>query len=335
MTEPVVSDAELERVLAGYGLSPVPGENARVVTARVLRVSTTGGELALKIFAPHELAVARVESEVLAHLCGGDDREARVQQLLRTASGEALLRLGERSVLATQWEPGSQRAYHEIDAPAWAALGRTLATLHRRLDDARVALPDALDEIRSRDLARDRETLADHRRRVEQRPSPVAAVLLRLLDDRSTLLERHAVRCQATLPVGERAPIHNDFNVHNYLFHDEGPPTILDWERAVRAPRELEVIRCLNHLPLVAPGSAWAFVEGYLERRPLHAARLAWALDASLRAHALKHWPVELWLAGAPGADDRIRALAEIVRALVEGRDPLDAFIDELRTRTP
>lgn len=333
MNEAAASEAELATILAGYAVPALPGPHGHVVSARVLRVSTAAGDLAIKLFAADERAVAHVEVTVLAHLQAGLDDDCRVQHLVRTRAGEAWLELGERRVLVTRWEHGFHRAYHEIDPPGWAQLGRTLATLHRRLDAARMVLPDALHEIRARDLDRDRELLEEHRRRAASSQAAAAPSVRRLLDDRATLLERHAVRCQRTLPTGDTAPIHNDYNVHNYLFHRQGPPTILDWERAVRAPRELEVARCLSHLPLVAPRCAWAFVDGYLERRALDPRRLAWAFDASLRAHALKHWPVELWLAGAPGAAARVHAMAEIVRAFVAGHAGLEAFIDALRTR--
>lgn len=334
MIGPALSEAELEHVLAGYGLPAKPGAEARVVTARVLRVVGVAGELAIKVFGGEQQARARVEAGLLAHLGAGGGDGHRVQRLVRTLEGRELLALDDRRVLVTRWEDGFHRAYRDIDAAGWAGLGRTLAALHGRLDDAPpLGLASVLDEVRERELDRDRELLEEHRRRAARSPAPGAAVVQRLLDDRAILLRRHAIRCQRMLPPGEPAPIHNDYNVHNYLFHHEGPPTILDWERAVRAPRELEVMRCLSHLPLVAPSSAWAFVGGYLERRTLDPSRIAWAGDAAIRAHALKHWPVELWLVGEPGAVERLRGMAEIVRALVEGQPRLEVFLDELRRR--
>jgi Ser/Thr protein kinase RdoA (MazF antagonist) len=341
MMGPAISDAELERVLAWYGLTARDGApTARVVTARVLRVAVVDGELAIKVFGREQHARARAEAALLAHLGAGGGDGYRVQRLVRTVAGEELLALDDRRVLVTRWEHGSHRGYQEIDATGWAVLGRTLAALHRSLDDAPpIGLPSVVDEIRERDIDRDREILEDHRRRARESHAAGAVVALRLLDDRAILLERHANRCQSALPDGEIAPIHNDYNVHNFLFDHEGAPTptptpvVLDWERAARAPRELEVIRCLSHLPWVAPASAWAFVDGYLERRALDPERIAWSVDASIRAHALKHWPVELWLDGAPGAVERLAGNAEIVCALVEGQHRLEAFIDALRTR--
>lgn len=53
-------------------------------------------------------------------------------------------------------------------------------------------------------------------------------------------------------------PIHNDYNQFNYLFTGTLPPLIVDWEASIGAPREYELVRCLNHLPLEAPHLAQA-----------------------------------------------------------------------------
>lgn len=351
-------DPELDEVRRGYGLErgPARGEpgSPRVVTARVLHLPHLlhgGGGLALKVFSAEQRAEALVESSLLAHLNDGRAEGYRVQPLVRTASGEALLSLGERRVLVTRWVHGVHRSYREIDAAGWAELGRTLAALHLRLDEAPPDLPlrRLVDELRARDLDDDRRVLQQHRQRAaairRSGGRPLAEQVEILLADRLELLERHATHAQAELlaPWADAPdrPIHNDFNVHNYLFDEpfdepfdeHGPPLILDWERAILAPREYEVCRCLNHLPLVAPAFAWAFVDGYLERRALDPERVAWAIDAAVTAHALKHWPIEPWLCAEPGSAERIAGMAEIVRSFVEGRPRLLAFVEELRAR--
>jgi Ser/Thr protein kinase RdoA (MazF antagonist) len=328
-----LSADELEQVLRGHGLPPrAAGGPPRVVTGRVLHVASAGGELAIKVFAPGQAAQARTEGSLLEHLGAGDRAGYRVQRLVRTVDGRVLLELGERRVLVTRWEHGVHRSYREIDADGWAALGRTLAALHLRLDQApALPLPRWVEGLQGRDLDGDRRTLQEHRRRAAVGDRPGAELVGQLLADRAVLLDRHAARCVAALPDGDDRPIHNDYNVHNYLFHDDGPPTILDWERAILAPREFEVCRCLAHLPLVAPAFAWAFVAGYLERRALDPDLVGWAVDAAVAMHALKHWPVEAWLAGAPGAEDRIAGIAEIVRSFADGRARLSAFAGQLR----
>lgn len=345
MGAPLAAEA-LAPVLREYGLALDAAEVPREVTARVLHLPATAGGLALKVFPADQHAEAHTEASLLAYLV---DRERegrghgyRVQPLLRTTTGEPLLSLdsldGDRRVLVTRWEPGFHLAYPEIDPPGWQRLGRVLAALHLALDDApSLPLRSFVADLRARDLDSDRRTLDEHRRRAAESPLPHAPLLQRLLADRTALFDLHAHACQAaalslaTTPADR--PIHNDYNVHNYLFHAHGDPTILDWERSILAPRELEVCRCLAHLPLVAPASAWAVVEGYLSLRPLDPERIPWAMQACLTLHALKHWPVEPALAGAPGSAERLGGQAELVRAFVEGRPRLDRFGDELRTR--
>jgi len=328
-----VAAVELEQVLRGYGLPLSEDATPTVVTARVLHLPTPDGGLAIKVFAAEQHAQARIEASLLDHLDIGEGRGAgyRVQQLLRTPSGQTLLPQSDRLVLVTRWQQGFHRSYREIDAPHWSVLGRTLAALHLRLDEAPpLPLRRFVDDLRTRDLDHDRRLLEAHLHRATTTPRPDAPLVQRYLADRIALFDLHAHPCQTNLPPADAPPIHNDYNVHNYLFHDHGPPTILDWERAIRAPRELEVCRCLAHLPLVAPTSAWAFIEGYLALRSLDPELVAWALRACITLHALKHWPVESWLAGEPGSSERVAGMAEIVRSFVESRPRWDAFAAQL-----
>lgn len=351
MGAPLAAEA-LAPVLREYGLALDAAEVPREVTARVLHLPATAGGLALKVFPADQHAEAHTEASLLAYLVDRErerEREGRghgyrVQPLLRTTTGAPLLSLDsldlldsldDRRVLVTRWEPGFHLAYPEIDPPGWQRLGRVLAALHLALDDApSLPLRSFVADLRARDLDSDRRTLDDHRRRAAASLHPHAPLLQRWLADRTALFDLHAHACQAAAPsTPADRPIHNDYNVHNYLFHAHGDPTILDWERSILAPRELEVCRCLAHLPLVAPTSAWAFVEGYLSLRALDPDLVPWALQACLTLHALKHWPVEPALAGAPGSAERLGGQAEIVRAFVEGRPRLDRFGDALRTR--
>jgi Ser/Thr protein kinase RdoA (MazF antagonist) len=336
---PLATEA-LGEVLRAFGLARRGDAPPRVVTARVLHVPSTGGAVAIKVFPAEQHAAATVEAGLLAYLEHAPQARAgahRVQSLRRTLAGEPLLPLGDCRVLVTRWEDGFHLAYHEIDTTGWLMLGRILAAIHLDLDlyDDAPALPlrSFVDDLRARDLDEDRRTLDAHRRRAATCPHPHAPLLRRMLDDRTALFDLHAHACQATAPSGPDHPIHNDYNVHNTLFHAHGAPTILDWERAILAPRELEVCRSLAHLPLVAPASAWAFVEGYLSLRALDPERVPWAMQACALVHARKHWPVEPALADAPGAAERIGGMAEIVRSFVEGRPRLAAFTADLCAR--
>ncbi|MCX4240439.1 phosphotransferase enzyme family protein [Paraliomyxa miuraensis] len=330
-----LSPAELEHVLRAHGLPWRDGQAAPAITARVLHVPALDGGFAIKVFGPEQRARARAEAALLRHLGTEPLTDVGVQQRVPPSSGELLLALDERLVLVTRWQAGAHRSYQAIDADGWEGLGRAMAELHLRLDQAPwLPLPSLMADLRARNLEADRRLIDEHRRHVEASGRPDAELVAQLLGDRSVLLDRHAERSQATPPSADDRPIHNDYNVHNFLFHADGPPTILDWERSIFAPREFELCRCLGHLPLVAPSHAWALVEGYLQRRSLRPALVRWALDVAVSVHALKHWPVEQWLAREPGSEERIPALAEIVRALAEQAAELEAFGAELEART-
>jgi Ser/Thr protein kinase RdoA (MazF antagonist) len=316
-------------VLEAYGL--VAGEGPRAVTSRVLRVATTTGDVAVKVFPTAEESRARLEAKLLAHLDAVEDARYRVQTLLRTAAGEPLFAGDGETVLLTRWEAGVYKPYTEITADEWAALGRSLGALHARLDAADLVMPDRLStRIRERDLDRERATLERHRTLAVERDPARAGALSHYFDARRLLLDERANRCLQRLPADPERPIHNDYNQYNYLFREGGPPLILDWERAIGAPREYEVVRCLNQLPLVAPVLARRFIDGYLEARPLGAAALTWAVDAALTEHAVKHWPIDAWLAGAPDAEARLTATLETVETIAAGREPLDWFFQEI-----
>lgn len=246
---------------------------------------------------------ANAEAEILVTLEGGTGY--RVQTLVRTTRGELSVAPG---FLVTRWEEGAQKTYVDITEPEWRALGAELAALHNRLDAHTgevVRMP-----VRLLDLAQHRAFMADHK----ARENPLAA---RYIDAQLALLERVGERAMQPPPVPD-GPIHNDYNQFNYLFDGTLPPIILDWEGAMIAPREYEVVRCLNHLPLVAPVHARAFVEGYLTRRPLDRAGLRWGIDRALFDHAIKIWPLD-----RPAMLPRSM---EVLTALSAGVAGLEAF---------
>jgi Ser/Thr protein kinase RdoA (MazF antagonist) len=313
-----VTPALYARICDAYGIAAAPPP--RPVGGRVERL----GDFAIKIFAAAEADRARLEAALLTHLADGPGY--RVPSLVTTATGECVLDADDAHVVVTRWEAGAFKPYTEIAPDEWEALGRTLAALHARLDGAdAIALPARLSGLmRARDLGRERAILARHRAEVLARAP--AEALRRYFDARQLLLDERATRACAGLPDDPERPIHNDYNQYNYVFRPDAPPLILDWERAIGAPREYEVVRCLNHLPLVAPVAARRFVDGYRALRALDAARLAWAVDAALADHAVKHWPVDAWLAAGAGAAARLDANVEVTTALADGRAELARF---------
>jgi Ser/Thr protein kinase RdoA (MazF antagonist) len=322
-----VNEGVLEHVAAVYSFDFVRRVDG--VGTRVLRAATPIGEVAIKVF--EDIATARLESALLAHLAPPDPR-ARVQRLVFTAHGEPLCTGDFGAAIVTHWEAGVTKPYDEITAVQWHVLGRSLGALHERLDDFDEMPVRWSQRFAARDMAKERHDVEAARAVVMAKDPSRAPMLSGHLDDQLSLIDRHVERASRMPPVDE-LPIHNDYNQNNYLFDGRDPPLILDWDRAIAAPREFEVVRCLNHLPLVAPVHASAFVEGYLMVRDLNIDVLRWAVDAALIEHALKRWPLERWLRGEPGSDAQLTSVIAMVRTLARGACALDAFFSSVGTR--
>lgn len=293
------------------------------VSDNVVQVATSRGELAVKLFVAADVDKAEREAALLAALAVPDARY-RVQTLVTTAAGEPVARTpDEGAVVVTRWLRGEKKQYTSIREDEWRALGSELAALHARLDDFPGALPRASDLVV--DIAAERAAIDACRGRVAAKDPARATVIGAYLDARLSLLEARGER-GLRAPTGPERPIHNDYNQHNYLFDGSLPPMILDWEGAIAAPREYEVVRCMNHLPLVAPRHATAFVDGYRSVRALDRAALQWAVDRALLEHAVKSWPLERWLAGLPGAERSLAGSMEVLHALHDGVADLARF---------
>ncbi len=311
----------LEALAAAYGLA-----GARVIAEvgeRVWRIASDRGELAVKWYPPAEHARAEREAALLAHLAGGDGY--RVQPLARTTAGDGAWRGPAASAVVTHWIPGEFRPYDQLALGDWRALGDELAALHDRLDTFPGAMPTLSAAIAARDVEREREALEACRARARQRDPARVDELSRHLDTQLALLDACADGARH-VPDDPERPIHNDYNQYNYLWEAGLPPAILDWDRAIGAAREYEVVRCLNHLPLIAPDRAAAFVDGYLARRPLRRDALAWAVDAALVEHAIKRWPLERWLDRLPGAERQLAGSIEVTAVLARDPARLRAF---------
>lgn len=318
MTRAPAPDPCVDRAATAYDLPP--GAAPRRVTERVLQV----GGLALKSFAPEQTPRARLEASILRHLAGGEGY--RVQTIVRTRTGADLHLDADGALLANRWEPGVHRDHRDIPPDVWWRLGASLGSLHARLDAPGAPTPLAQlgDLVCARDLAAERRCLLAHREAAARRDDPATPSAFRLLDARLRLLDEHGV--SDLPPSRDRGLIHHDFNQHNYLFSDHPTPLVLDWERAIGAPRAYEVVRTLSHLPVARPEAARAFVDGYRSRRPLDSDDLAACVAVALTEHAVKHWPVARWLAGEPDAGARIEALTPVVVTLADEAEGLAAF---------
>jgi Ser/Thr protein kinase RdoA (MazF antagonist) len=292
------------------------------VSDNVVQVATPRGELAVKLFVPADVERADREAALLGALADRYGRY-RVQTVVPTADGAAVARTPQGAVLVTHWLRGEKKLYTAITGDEWRSLGNELAELHTCLDAFTDPLPRASELVI--DIGAERAAIEASRGRVAAKDPGRAAAIGSYLDARLSLLHARGERGLRPPPGPER-PIHNDYNQHNYLFDGVLPPIILDWEGAIAAPREYEVVRCLNHLPLVAPAHAAAFMDGYRSVRPLDRAALRWAVDRALLEHAIKSWPLERWLAGLPGAERSLAGSSEVVHALHSGVDALERF---------
>lgn len=309
----------IPRLSALYG---VDAHSLAEVTDNLARASTPRGDFAVKMFAAVDLERAEREAALLAHLAEEPDGY-RVPILVRTVDGAACARVGDGALVVMVWRDGHNKPYTAISDAEWFALGNELAALHARLD----AFPGSLPHASALDLDAARTAIAASRDRARAKDPARADAIGRYVDARLALLDARGLRGLRPPPGAER-PIHNDYNQHNYLFDGALPPVILDWEGAIAATREYEVVRCLNHLPLVAPAHATAFVAGYRARRALDREGLRWAIDRALLEHALKSWPLERWLADLPGAEAALTGSMEVLLALSAGTAQLAAFFE-------
>jgi len=269
---------------------------AQQVSARVWRLASDRGPVAIKLYAPEHRARARKEAMLVSHLQTAADRRFRVQAIMRAIDGSVLWEARDFCAMASRWENGQFRPYDTFTPTQWAALGTSLAALHRQLDGLRVPVMDTLrDRLNAIDVGALRLDLARDRIRAAGRPE--AGLLESYIDVCLCVLDEFYPGSIAGFPADDpQWPIHNDYNQFNYLFGAALPPLILDWEASIGAPREYELVRCLNHLPLEAPELATVFVHAYLRVRPLRPECIQWAVDAACLQQGLKRWIIQGWL---------------------------------------
>jgi len=350
-----LDDGLIARVSAGVIAWFALGANARVtaLTRRVARVTTDDGAFAVKVFAAAEKREGLVESAMLRALSRAVAQRpmmVRVQQLVASRDGAFVVEVGDADhvgsiAFVTRFEEGVQRSFEEVDDDTWFTLGRGLGALHDAIDESETLpahlLPDLVQQLADTDVDSGRVRIEGQQRAWRDR----GIVGDDYFDDRVALLYENAARVkdgidgvsdvagQVVAPI-ERLPIHNDYTVRNHLFARGAgvPPLILDFDRAVLAPREYEVVRCLNHLPLVAPTSAARFVDGYASLRALRRQALDWSVSAALLSHALKHWPVDRVLHGDRETQPLLHGSAMLAAALRGQAPALRAFFQQWTT---
>ncbi|SDV47055.1 phosphotransferase enzyme family protein [Chitinasiproducens palmae] len=313
----VLSGDAFESTCRAYGL--VVHGAPRRVSERVWLIASDQGDVAMKGYASEHLTRASKEAALLSHLRNHPDPRFRVQTLLRTATGAPLFAGRGFHAMLTRWERGEFKTYDRFDPEAWRALGASLAALHLSLD--RFNAP-SMDTLRMRlgaiDVNQVRGALQQAAQRAGSRDD--AAHLRRYVELSLRMIEQHYRGSIEAFPLDDpQRAIHNDYNQFNYLFPGTLPPIILDWEAAIGAPREYELVRCLNHLPLEAPRLAAAFVQAYRAVRAVRRENIAWAVDAACLQHAIKLWVVRGWF------DDPNRFASHLAGAVAMASVMVDA----------
>ncbi|MFL9874079.1 phosphotransferase enzyme family protein [Paraburkholderia megapolitana] len=316
--------ATFDAICAAYALKREG--HARQVSERVWHLPTDAGSMAVKLYTNEQHARAQKEATVLAHLQAHVDSRFRIQALQRTAAGEPVWTGHDAHAMLTRWEAGQFRTYETFTAAEWGALGASLAALHLSLDS--LNLP-ALDTIGARLTAIDadnvRRSLIEALERVP--PESTALSVRSYVDACLRMIDQHYPGSIEAFPVDNpQHPIHNDYNQFNYVFDGKLPPVILDWEATIGAPREFEVVRCLNHLPLEASASAEVFVRAYLSVRTLDPERMVWAVDAACLQHALKLWVLQGWLDDPPRFASHLQGAMTMVSTMDGARERLVNF---------
>ncbi|OXI34817.1 aminoglycoside phosphotransferase [Burkholderia sp. AU16741] len=308
----------------GFGRGGPPTQ----VSERVWHLPTNSGAgVAVKLYALEHHARALKETAVLTHLETHGDTRFHVQTLKRTTSGESLWSGQNSHAMLTRWEAGQFKTYDTFSPAEWDALGASLAALHVSLE--RLHLP-SLDTIGARLTSIDadavRRNLLDALDRADANAA-ASANLRRYVDLALRLLDRYYPGSVDAFPADDpQHPIHNDYNQFNYLFTGTLPPLIVDWEASIGAPREYELVRCLNHLPLEAPHLAQAFVRAYRRVRPVNPAHIAWAVDAACVQHALKLWIVQGWLDDPSRFASHLNGAVTMASAMADARGLLIDF---------
>lgn len=300
--------------------------DATRISERVWRLSTATGDVAVKLYAEDQLARAEKEAALVAHLNIEGDSRFRVQKLIRTAAGAPLWAGPRARAMVTAWAPGATRTYDTYAPTEWAALGASLAALHLRLEQYPAALPDTLlARLTALDIGAVRRELLSAPDRAPAHADRQS--LQAYIDACLGLIDQHHAGSLAGFPTDDpQHPIHNDYNQFNYLFGATLPPLILDWEASIGAPREYEVVRCLNHLPLEDSASAAQFVRAYLRVRPLRVERMPWAVDAACLQHALKRWMLQGWLADPRRFTTHLQGAMRMVSTMAGARAQLIDF---------
>jgi homoserine kinase type II len=273
------------------------------------RVETATGTYALKLLCDVPTELARRNATVLDGLAGAG---LPVCAPLRTAAGEALLRVGSRDYLVSPWAAGSHHEGTDLSLDEVESFGTLVAEIHDGLAvQAGKTLPAADTRPRAKatgaDVAIAKADRLLHHLRSLDRLNEFDQVAQELLEERKVLIDKH--RCLA--PAAGEAPgpfgwTHGDLQYRNILRDGatarrrDGATVsaVLDWDRIAVKPLDEEVARTAQvqfggehgHLDLERVA---AFVTGYRRVRRLPGADLADAVERLWWKRMSDYWIFE------------------------------------------
>jgi spectinomycin phosphotransferase len=294
-----VHAAVLDRVAAAYGIRLVSlvdvhgGADAGVTLRR--GETADGRSYAVKL-SRNSMAAGLL---VAAYLAGQGLRG--VPAPLTTVDGQLWTDMDGAQLSVVPWVAGRLAVAGGLDAEQWRSFGALLAGVHE------VAVPAAVRAtLRSEDyrpMAAPAVRVLGEQIRTE--PVPGDELARELVDAWRSAADRIAVIPEAAEELGARlrgrpAPLvlcHGDAHAANLLVAATGELWLIDWDGAVLAPRERDLMFVVEGVladALVRPDEQAHFFAGYggAAVDPVHLAyyRCAWALeDVAGFAHEIRH----------------------------------------------
>jgi spectinomycin phosphotransferase len=188
---------------------------------------------------------------------------------LRTRAGRLAADHRARRLTVTPWAAGERALDVDLTARHWRAFGKLLGATHRTDLAGDLAAALAWDELTHEGIAAQvRATIA----RLAVPPADEAADAVRRAwwdaTDRIAALSHHATLLSGALRqiTHEHVVCHGDPHVGNLLVGDDGEVWLVDWDDAVLAPRERDLMFVLGGVLAFAPvgdDERTAFFAGY------------------------------------------------------------------------
>lgn len=272
---------ELHTAFAAWDLGPILASAipAAGTVNETMLVTTARGRYAVRGYRhPNRQPIER-EHAIIAHVRA--QRLPAIGPLPLPATTETILEHNGRFVAVFPHAAGHQRDKADLTPSNAAAMGRTLAHLHRALR----SLPPELGFHRTlradRSVTLARIALIEAVIRSRQPADPIDTVVLQRL-----AAQQHAVEAlpeEATINFGNLPVqvIHGDYQGTNLFFDANGKVSaVIDWDQTYLAPAAWEIARTLHLSFNFAPALSISFLAAYHAENPLPSNELDQAMAA-------------------------------------------------------